>query len=75
MATHEALLERTKGQERPFILTRSFFTGSQKFAAMWSGDCKSTWKHFNGAAAILLQSSVCNLHFIGSDVPGFFKDP
>ena len=28
MATYEGMLERTKGEERPFILTRSFFLGS-----------------------------------------------
>jgi len=75
MATYQGLLNRSKGNLRPFLLTRSYFAGSQKFAAMWSGDCMSTWKHFNGAAAILLQTSICGLHFIGSDVPGFFMDP
>ena len=42
---------------------------------MWSGDCNSDWKHFNLGIPILLQSSIAGISFIGSDVPGFFKDP
>ena len=25
-------------QQRPFVLTRSYFAGSQRFGAMWTGD-------------------------------------
>ncbi|XP_074222053.1 neutral alpha-glucosidase C isoform X2 [Camelus bactrianus] len=32
MATAEGLIQRSKGKERPFVLTRSFFAGSQKYA-------------------------------------------
>ncbi|TNV84184.1 hypothetical protein FGO68_gene8692 [Halteria grandinella] len=75
MATYDGLLKRTGGTDRPFILTRSFFAGSQKYAAMWSGDCRADYAHFNLGIPILLQSSICGLTFIGSDVPGFFNDP
>ena len=30
-ATYQGLLEREAGEERPFVLTRSFFAGSQRF--------------------------------------------
>jgi len=53
-ATYEGLINRTNGNERPFILTRSFFAGSQKFATMWSGDCRADWEHFNLGVPILL---------------------
>lgn len=36
MATFNGLLKRTNGAKRPFILTRSFFVGSQKYG----------WIHF-----------------------------
>lgn len=75
MATYDGLLKRTGGNERPFILTRSFFAGSQKFAAVWSGDCRADWAHFNLCIPILLQSSISGISFIGSDVPGFFNNP
>ncbi|RMC00523.1 hypothetical protein DUI87_23137 [Hirundo rustica rustica] len=32
MATAEGLIRRSSGKERPFVLTRSFFAGSQKYA-------------------------------------------
>jgi mannosyl-oligosaccharide alpha-1,3-glucosidase len=75
MATYDGLLKRTNGKERPFILTRSFFAGTHKYAAMWSGDCRADWEHYNLGVPILLQSSVCGMSFIGSDVPGFFNNP
>ncbi|XP_021038096.1 neutral alpha-glucosidase C isoform X2 [Mus caroli] len=31
MATAEGLIQRSKGKERPFVLSRSFFAGSQKY--------------------------------------------
>lgn len=31
MATAEGLVKRSGGLERPFVLTRSFFAGSQKY--------------------------------------------
>ena len=69
------MLQRTNGLERPFILTRSYTTGSQKYAAIWSGDCRSDWGHFNMGIPILLQTTVCGVNFVGSDVPGFFGEP
>lgn len=35
MATAEGLIQRSKGKERPFVLTRSFFAGSQKYGKEW----------------------------------------
>ena len=54
MATYEGMMKRTQGNERPFILTRSFYAGTQKYAAMWSGDCRADWAHYNLAVPILL---------------------
>jgi alpha 1,3-glucosidase len=31
--------------ERPFVLTRGFFSGSQRSAAVWTGDNMALWSH------------------------------
>jgi alpha-glucosidase (family GH31 glycosyl hydrolase) len=37
-ATNQGLYNRDKKSKRPFVLSRSFFIGSQKFGAFWTGD-------------------------------------
>ena len=34
----KGMLERDNHERRPFVLTRSFFLGSQKFGTFWTGD-------------------------------------
>lgn len=61
-------------QERPFILTRSFFPGSQRYAAMWTGDNMARWDHLENSVPELLSLSISNFPFCGCDVGGFFFD-
>ena len=72
--TFEALLSR-QGGERPFILSRSFYPGAQRYSAIWSGDSGSDWNNFESCVPILLQKSICGITFIGGDVPGFYGNP
>lgn len=37
-STFTGLLKRDLDNQRPFILTRAFFAGIQKYAAIWTGD-------------------------------------
>ncbi|MES1914536.1 MAG: hypothetical protein MHM6MM_006596 [Cercozoa sp. M6MM] len=60
---------------RPFVLTRSFFAGSQRTAAVWTGDNKAEWSHLAAAVPMLLSLSVAGISFVGADVGGFFGDP
>lgn len=40
--------------QRPFVLTRAFWAGSQKFGAMWTGDNTAEWGHLKIANPMLL---------------------
>lgn len=75
-ATHHALIERTKGEIlRPFVLTRSFFAGSQRLGAMWTGDNQASWGHLKASIPMLLNQGVTGFPFAGADVGGFFGNP
>ncbi|KAG7234578.1 hypothetical protein INR49_002207 [Caranx melampygus] len=75
MATAEGLITRSGGSERPFVLSRSFFAGSQRFGAVWTGDNVATWEYLKISIPMLLSLSVAGVVFCGADVGGFVKDP
>ena len=73
-ATAEGLMLRD-ANKRPFVLSRSFYAGSQRWGAVWTGDNAARWDHLQQAAPMLLSMSVCGLVFVGADAGGFFGDP
>ena len=73
MATYEG--QRRAPGAPPFVLTRAFFSGSQRFAAVWTGDNKASWAHLAATTPMLLALSVGGLPFVGADVGGFFGNP
>ncbi len=73
-ATYEGLRQREKNT-RPFLLTRSFFAGAHRYAAMWTGDSGTTWEHLRLNLSILQNLSICGFSFCGADIPGFFGSP
>lgn len=75
-ATSEGLAKRNKDHDvRPFVLSRAFFAGSQKFGAIWTGDNTAEWGHLKIATPMLLSLNVAALSFVGADVGGFFGNP
>ena len=56
--------------KRPFVLSRSFYAGSQRWGAVWTGDNAAQWSHLKQAAPMLLSMSVCGLIFVGADAGG-----
>ena len=74
-ATHAGLLARTGGVERPFLLSRSFFVGSQRHGAVWTGDNTASWEHLRLSFSMILALSVSGFSFTGADVGGFFGSP
>ena len=71
-ATYEGLLKRDNYKLRPFLLTRSFFAGSQKYTWHWSGDNSPTWEHLKLSIDITLSANLNAIPFTGSDVGGFY---
>lgn len=68
-------LMRSDYKLRPFVLSRSFFAGSQRFGAVWTGDNIADWEHLAIAVPMLLSLSVSGIPFCGADVGGFFNNP
>ncbi|CAK0859898.1 unnamed protein product [Prorocentrum cordatum] len=60
---------------RPFALTRSFFAGSHRHGAVWTGDNHASWEHLAASVPMLVSLSLCGMSLAGADVPGFMGDP
>uniref|UniRef100_A0A0P6J4H7 Neutral alpha-glucosidase AB n=1 Tax=Heterocephalus glaber TaxID=10181 RepID=A0A0P6J4H7_HETGA len=75
MATADGLIQRSGGVERPFVLSRAFFAGSQRFGAVWTGDNTAEWDHLKISIPMCLSLGLVGLSFCGADVGGFFKNP
>ncbi|GKZ00409.1 hypothetical protein MPSEU_000993900 [Mayamaea pseudoterrestris] len=75
-ATAEGQMKRSDSNEevRPFVLSRSFFAGSQRYGAIWTGDNTADWGHLVIATPMLLSLNLAALSFVGADVGGFFGD-
>ena len=72
VATYLALKERNQNKLRPFILTRSFFAGTQKYGAVWTGDNQAYWDHLTMSIPMTLSMATAGVSFIGADIVGFF---
>jgi alpha-glucosidase len=68
-------LDRTRPQERHFMLTRSGYAGIQRFSAMWTGDIASSWRHLALSVRMLLGLSLSGVGFCGADIGGFVGHP
>jgi alpha-glucosidase len=74
MATYEGLLRLRPG-ERPFVLTRAAYAGTQRFAATWTGDNSATREHLALTIGQLANLGVSGYAFAGADVGGFVGCP
>lgn len=71
----DGLTRRAHGKLRPFILTRSHFSGTQRYAAVWTGDNMADWGHLQHSIKMCLSLAVAGISFCGADVGGFFGNP
>ncbi|KAG8382052.1 hypothetical protein BUALT_Bualt05G0036400 [Buddleja alternifolia] len=58
-------------QQRPFVLTRAGFVGSQRYAATWTGDNLSTWEHLHMSISMVVQLGLSGQPLSGPDIGGF----
>ena len=57
--------------QRPFILSRSGFLGSQRYAATWTGDNVASVEHLKMSVPISLSLGLSGQPFSGSDIGGY----
>ena len=74
-SSFDGILKRDDYTRRPFVLTRSFFVGSQKYGAYWTGDNYTEDAEPYGAMKMILSNSLVGAMNGGSDVPGFIGNP
>lgn len=57
--------------QRSFVLTRSGFSGVQRYAAIWTGDNVSTEEHMLAGVRLVNSLGLSGIPFSGYDVGGF----
>jgi alpha-glucosidase len=73
-ATDEGLL-RLQPDQRPFVLTRAAFAGTQRYAATWTGDNTASWNHMRISVPQLINLGLSGYAFVGDDIGGFNGSP
>jgi alpha-glucosidase len=70
MATFQGFL-KARPNERPFILSRSGFTGSSRYSAIWTGDNLSNYFYLKISIPTAIGMSLSGQPFAGMDIGGF----
>ncbi len=73
-ATYEGL-RKLQPDERPFVLTRAAYAGTQRYAATWTGDNLATWNHISMSTPTLLSMGLSGYPLVGDDIGGFGSSP
>lgn len=67
MATADGLVKRGDGKDRPFVLSRALFAGTQRYGAVWTGDNSADWDHLRVSVPMVLTLGLTGLSFSGKD--------
>jgi len=70
MATFEGFKKAGKNNE-VFILTRSGYASTQRYAFVWTGDNTPSWEDLKLQLQLLLGLSVSGVPYVGFDIGGF----
>jgi len=68
-------LRKLRPNERPFVLTRAAYAGTQRYAATWTGDNSATWNHYRMSIPNLLSLGISGYALVGADIGGYHGDP
>jgi alpha-glucosidase len=60
-----------RDNKRNFIIGRGSFTGSHRFAGLWTGDNASDWDFLQMNISQVLSLGMCGLAICGQDIGGF----
>lgn len=71
-ATYDGLKKLTGN--RPFVLTRACYAGSQRYCSGWTGDNHSLWHHLQLSLTQMLNLGLSGMNMVGSDIGGFGSD-
>ena len=73
-ATRDGLL-KLRPLERPFVLTRAAYAGTERYAATWTGDNSATWNHIGMSVPQIMSLGISGYAMVGADVGGFAGSP
>ncbi|KAI9087035.1 hypothetical protein K1719_030996 [Acacia pycnantha] len=63
MAKADGLVKRGESKDRPFVLSRAFSAGTQRYGAVWTGDKSADWDQLRVSVPVILSLGLTGLPF------------